>query len=111
VIGVLEEFGLKGERDKRGTGVWVRDRKIAQVGIGCSGWVTKHGFAINVKKECMPYFEEIIPCGIERTEGSVVCLEDVLGEEVHMEVVDEAIRRSFEKEFGINVNLHEKEDE
>lgn len=103
VIETLGEFGLRGERDPRGTGVWVGGRKIAQVGIGCSGWVTKHGFAVNVKKSCMPYFGEIVPCGIDEKEGGVVCLEDVIGEELDIATVDEAIRRSFTKVFGVEM--------
>ncbi|GMH68240.1 hypothetical protein TL16_g04883 [Triparma laevis f. inornata] len=51
VIRSLRRWGLEGERDPRGTGVWVGGKKVAQVGIGCSQWITQHGFAINVTNE------------------------------------------------------------
>lgn len=41
LIKTLQHFGIDSTRDSRGTGVWVGDRKIAQIGIGCRSWVTK----------------------------------------------------------------------
>lgn len=44
------------------TGVWVKDRKIASLGIGVQQWVTFHGVALNVSPD-LRHFEWIQPCG------------------------------------------------
>ena len=105
VIKVLDRWGLKGERDERGTGVWVGGRKIAQVGIGCSRWVTMHGFAVNVKRETEPFFREIVPCGIEEGVGKVTNLEEVLDREVEVEEVAEEVVKCFEDEFKVSIKI------
>jgi lipoyl(octanoyl) transferase len=46
------------------TGVWVRDRKIASIGVHVSRGVTAHGFAINVENDLQP-FSWIVPCGLD----------------------------------------------
>lgn len=52
------------------TGVFVADpeatdapRKIASIGVGLRGWVTWHGFALNVDCD-LAGFERIVPCGL-----------------------------------------------
>jgi len=44
------------------TGVWIRDKKVASIGIAIKHWVTYHGFALNVSTD-LNYFEAIEPCG------------------------------------------------
>ena len=69
IIRVIAEYGLKGERSKGETGVWLDvgtpfARKICAMGVKTSKWVTMHGFALNVNTD-LRYFEYIIPCGIK----------------------------------------------
>ncbi|HEY8834423.1 MAG TPA: lipoyl(octanoyl) transferase LipB, partial [Chthoniobacterales bacterium] len=45
------------------TGVWVKNRKIASIGVGVRHWITMHGFALNVCGDLSP-FDQIVPCGI-----------------------------------------------
>jgi lipoyl(octanoyl) transferase len=59
----LQEIGITGERRSGLTGVWVKDHKIAQIGIKVSRWITMHGFALNVSID-KTGFEPIVPCGI-----------------------------------------------
>ena len=63
IILTLASYGLKGERIVGLTGVWVEGKKIAQVGIKVSKWITMHGFAVNVDMD-MTGFDLIVPCGI-----------------------------------------------
>ena len=63
VIQTLGEYGLKGERDERNTGVWLAGRKIMAIGIAAKRWVTWHGFALNHTTD-LTYFERINPCGM-----------------------------------------------
>jgi lipoate-protein ligase B len=68
VIGVLRGFGMRGERRAQHTGVWVESQgrllKIASLGVAIQGWVTFHGFALNVDCE-LSRFALINPCGLE----------------------------------------------
>jgi lipoyl(octanoyl) transferase len=64
LIDTLGHFGVKGERDARNTGVWVRGQKMAAIGIACKRWVTWHGFALNLNVDLSPY-QRINPCGME----------------------------------------------
>jgi lipoate-protein ligase B len=38
-------------------------RKIASIGVGLRGWVSYHGFALNVTLD-LAGFETIVPCGL-----------------------------------------------
>ncbi len=68
IILTLAEYGLKAERSKGETGVWLDvgtpfARKICAMGVRASRWVTMHGFALNVNTD-LGYFDHMIPCGI-----------------------------------------------
>lgn len=63
IIQVLAVYGLSGTRIPGLTGVWVKDRKLAAIGIKVSRWITMHGFALNVNPD-LSGFDRIVPCGI-----------------------------------------------
>jgi len=77
IIETLRHYDIEGERDPINTGVWVdtdidhcntnsSKKKIAAVGMSASGWITTHGFALNVAPD-LSYFDTsvILPCGVE----------------------------------------------
>jgi len=70
-------FGLTATRRDGLTGVWVGDRKLASLGVGVRKWVSMHGFALNVTRECLPPFLAITPCGIDGV--TMTSLETELG--------------------------------
>jgi lipoyl(octanoyl) transferase len=63
LIRALADFGIFAGRHPEHRGVWVKNRKIASLGIRISRWVTSHGFALNVATD-LSYFSLMNPCGI-----------------------------------------------
>jgi lipoyl(octanoyl) transferase len=98
LIGVLAEFGLEGSRKPGLTGVWVGDRKLAAIGVRVSsGWITSHGFALNVSTD-LSYFGTIVPCGIR--DHDVGSISGEIGREVLLGEAEGAAVRSFARVFG-----------
>ena len=98
IILTLAEYGLKAERSKGETGVWLAvgtpfARKICAMGVRASRWVTMHGFALNVNAN-LGYFDLMIPCGIRGK--AITSLNVELGvKEVSMEEVKEKLFKHF----------------
>ncbi len=104
IILTLATYGLKAERSKGETGVWLDvgtpfARKICAMGIRCSRWVTMHGFALNVNAN-LGYFDHIIPCGIRGK--AVTSMEVELGEKVSEEAVKAEILTHFKALFEVS---------
>lgn len=106
IILTMADYGLKGERSKGETGVWLdpdvkgKERKICAMGVRCSRWVTMHGFAFNVNTD-LNYFNYIIPCGIENKQ--VTSLEKELGHAVDFAEAKERVKQHFEKVFDVKL--------
>ena len=106
IILTIGEYGIKGDRSKGETGVWIdpgipgRERKICAMGIRCSRWITMHGFALNVNTD-LSYFNNIIPCGIVNKQ--VTSIERELGHKVDFEEAKEKVKRNFEKVFEAKI--------
>ena len=73
IIATLAQFSVHGERREGKTGIWLGTRKIAAIGVAARNWVTYHGLAINVAND-LAFFDDIVPCGIAASEGSVTSL-------------------------------------
>jgi lipoyl(octanoyl) transferase len=102
IILTLDDYGLKAERSKGETGVWLDvgtpfARKICAMGVRASRWVTMHGFALNVNAD-LGYFDHIIPCGIEGK--AVTSLNVELGKkEIPLAEVHEKVLKHFAELF------------
>ena len=79
IIDTLNDYGIIAGRKKSLTGVWVKDKKIAALGVRISKWVTMHGFSININPD-LEYYKSIIPCGIE--DYGITSMENIMGSEV-----------------------------
>ena len=110
IIQTLAEYGLKGERSKGETGVWLDvgtpfARKICAMGVRSSRWVTMHGFALNVNAD-LGYFDLMIPCGIRGK--AVTSLNVELGkEEIDLEEVKEKLLKHFSNLFEAKILIKE----
>jgi lipoyl(octanoyl) transferase len=106
IILTIGEYGIKGDRSKGETGVWIdpgipgKERKICAMGIRCSRWITMHGFALNVNTD-LSFFNNIIPCGIVNKQ--VTSIEKELGRKVDFEEVKEKVKRNFEQVFNAKI--------
>ncbi|HEX6560173.1 MAG TPA: lipoyl(octanoyl) transferase LipB [Longimicrobiales bacterium] len=104
LIEALREFGLTCGRKPGLTGVWLAEEKIAAIGVRVSsGWITSHGFALNVHTD-LAFFDSIIPCGIR--DHGVTSISRALGHDVSITHVESAVARSFAQVFersGIEV--------
>lgn len=104
IILTIAEYGIKGERSKGETGVWIepgipgKERKICAMGIRCSRWITMHGFALNVNTD-LSFFNNIIPCGIVNKQ--VTSIEKELGLKVDFEEVKEKLKKNFALVFDV----------
>lgn len=63
IIKFLKLNGINGTTDKKNIGIWVRNKKIAAIGVKVSKWIAYHGCSINVKNDLKKY-SKIIPCGL-----------------------------------------------
>jgi len=109
VILTLAEYGLKAERSKGETGVWLDvgtpfARKICAMGVRASRWVTMHGFALNVNTN-LGYFDHIIPCGIKGK--AVTSLNVELGKnEISIVEVKEKLLKHFSALFEAEIEAN-----
>jgi len=75
-------------------------RKLASIGVGLRGWVTYHGFALNVDLD-LAGFDSVVPCGLRDIEMSSVARElgraapPALGQRAR-----EAVTRAFVARWG-----------
>lgn len=106
VILTLADYGLKAERSKGETGVWLDvgtpfARKICAMGVRASRWVTMHGFALNVNTN-LGYFDLMIPCGIK--DKAVTSLNVELGKkQVDIEDIKQKLLKHFKTLFEADI--------
>lgn len=98
LIDAVAEFGVRAGRVDGLTGVWVGDEKLAAIGVRLStGWITSHGFALNVHPD-LSGFDTIVPCGI-RGRG-VTSLARLTGLELTVRQVAERVAPHVARTLG-----------
>lgn len=75
IIAAVASYGVAAGTEAGLTGVWIRRRKVAALGVRLARWTATHGFAINVHVPAI-YFDGLIPCGL--LEYGVANLNDFL---------------------------------
>ncbi|MEX2611075.1 MAG: lipoyl(octanoyl) transferase LipB, partial [Gemmatimonadota bacterium] len=98
LVRALADFGIQAGPVAGLTGVWVGEEKIAAIGVRVSsGWITSHGFALNVSTD-LRFFDAIVPCGI-RGKG-VTSMAALLDSALSMAAVQDAVEEKLREVFG-----------
>ena len=67
VIDVLDDYGVRGERREDAPGVYVKQAKIAALGLRIKRGTSYHGLSFNIDMDLKP-FTNIDPCGYQGLE-------------------------------------------
>jgi lipoyl(octanoyl) transferase len=98
LIRAAAALGVSARRVPGLTGAWTDLGKIAAIGVRVSsGWITSHGFALNVHTD-LAFFESIVPCGIQ--DRGISSLSRELGRDVSLEEVRPAVVEAFSAVFA-----------
>ncbi len=100
LIGTCADFGIAAGHEGPERGVWVKDRKIASIGLAVQRGVTFHGFAHNVNTD-LSSFLKIRPCGHAGTIMTSMAKE--LGHTVDMADVRASVVVHFQSVFGVTL--------
>ena len=98
IIKILANYDIYCTTKKGLTGVWIGERKIASIGIGCKRWVTIHGFSINVNCK-LQNFNKIVPCGIK---GCLMANMSDYKENIDIIEVKKIVKKIIQQEFNFN---------
>ena len=74
IIQFLKNYKIHSKNDKKNIGIWVKDKKIAAIGIRVSRWVAYHGCSINISNNLNQYLK-IIPCGLSNKKVTSILIE------------------------------------
>lgn len=102
LIDALARVGYPAERREGLTGVWVQGRKVASIGIAVRGWVTWHGFALNIDCDSR-WWQMLDPCGLSPEQ--MASLADLDGARPSREEILDTVVSSFGRIFDLQV-LH-----
>jgi lipoyl(octanoyl) transferase len=98
IINTLEIYGIEGKRVKKHRGVFIKNSKIASIGLRVRKWVSIHGFSLNVDID-LSYFQHIIACGLK--DFPQVSMSSLLEKYIAIDDVKEQIIMNLESVFGI----------
>ena len=97
LIRAVATWGVTAHRAEGLTGVWTQGGKVAAIGVRVSsGWITSHGFALNVHTD-LSFFRTIVPCGI--SDRGVTSLEREIGRVLSLDEARSTVARAFADVF------------
>ena len=74
IIEFLRIYKIKSKNDKKNIGIWVKDKKIAAIGLRISKWIAYHGISININNDLKQYYK-ILPCGLSNKKITSIYME------------------------------------
>jgi len=100
LIDLLVTVGVHAGRRQGAPGLYVRESKIASVGLRCQRWVASHGTSLNVSVD-LTLFDAIVSCGEADLRQTSVLRETGVG--MSMGRVKDLYSEAFAEVFGIHV--------
>lgn len=88
----LQDFGLESALDPQYPGLWVKNDKIAAIGIRVYHHVSMHGFALNVNPD-LNHYSGIIACGLQQR--GITSMQRLLDRDIAIPDVEAAIIHYF----------------
>ncbi|MFO7984514.1 MAG: lipoyl(octanoyl) transferase LipB [Desulfatiglandaceae bacterium] len=98
VIHLTADWGIQSERNPLNRGVWIGNRKLANIGLAVRHWITFHGVAVNVNPSLEP-FTWMNPCGLKGIQ--ITSLARELGQPISLDLVRERLKRHLKTQLGI----------
>ncbi len=95
IIEFLELYNIKGVADKKNIGIWVKQKKIAAIGLKVSRWIAYHGCSININNNLNQYLK-IKPCGLDNKKMTSIYQE----KNKKIEVVEKKLINIFTKNIN-----------
>jgi lipoate-protein ligase B len=98
LVDALGAFGVRADARAGMTGVFVAGsappRKIASIGVGLRGWISWHGFALNVTTQ-PDAFADVVPCGLHGVRMTSLARELPAPRPALFEEARDAVARAF----------------
>ena len=95
IIEFLRLFNIDSKSDRKNIGIWVKDKKIAAIGIRVSRWIAYHGCSININNNLRDY-KKINPCGLKNDKVTSIKNEN---KDINIDI-DKALKKIFLKNFS-----------
>ena len=64
IVEFLKIYKINAKFDRKNVGIWVKNKKIAAIGLRVSRWIAYHGCSININNNLVQY-TKILPCGLD----------------------------------------------
>jgi lipoyl(octanoyl) transferase len=100
ILGVLDEFMLRGVVRPDHAGVFLGRARVASMGVAVNRWIAYHGFSLNVGP-CLDLFDIIDEPGLDRLPLRQTSMESRLQRHIPMSRVREAIIRHLQRVFRL----------
>ena len=95
IIEFLRLFNIESKSDRKNIGIWVKDKKIAAIGIRVSRWIAYHGCSINISNNLRDY-KKINPCGLKNDKVTSIKNEN---KNINIDI-NKALKQIFLKNFS-----------
>ena len=96
LVATLADFDIRARTFAGQEGVWANGRRVADVGVGISGWVAHYGMALNVEAHT-GWLQLVDPPG--PLVGGAMSMSHMRRRRLDMAAVREALVRQFETQF------------